>query len=39
MTPGRLVETLKLVREADVPAHVWNELKAAELIPCEFPTT
>jgi aryl-alcohol dehydrogenase-like predicted oxidoreductase len=39
MTPARLVETMKLVREADVPAPVWNELKAAELIPKEFPTS
>lgn len=39
MTPGRLVETLRLVREAEVPAPVWAELKAAELIPREFPTS
>lgn len=39
MTPSRLVETMRLVREAEVPAHVWSELKAAELIPREFPTT
>ena len=39
MTPGRLVETVKLAREADVPAPVWRELKAAELIPREFPTS
>jgi hypothetical protein len=39
MTPGRLVETVKLIREAQVPATVWSELKAAELIPREFPTT
>ncbi|MBM3760577.1 MAG: hypothetical protein FJW36_10065 [Acidobacteria bacterium] len=39
MTPSRLVETMKLVREAQVPAPVWAELKAAELIPREFPTT
>ena len=39
MTPGRLVETMRLVREADVPAPVWSELKAAELIPSDFPTT
>jgi len=38
MTPGRLVETMRLVREAEVPATVWGELKAAELIPKEFPT-
>jgi hypothetical protein len=38
MTPGRLVETLRLVREAEVPAPVWSELKAAGLIPREFPT-
>ncbi|WP_031496473.1 aldo/keto reductase [Bryobacter aggregatus] len=39
MTPSRLVETVKLVREAEVPAPVWAELKAAELIPKEFPTS
>jgi len=39
MTPGRLVETMRLVREAEVPAPVWSELKAAELIPRDFPTT
>lgn len=39
MTPSRLVETVKLVREAEVPAPVWRELKAAELIPRDFPTT
>lgn len=38
MTPGRLVETVQLVREAEVPAPVWAELKAAGLIPKEFPT-
>ena len=38
MTPSRLVETVKLVREAEVPAPVWAELKAAELIPRDFPT-
>lgn len=38
MTPSRLVETMQLVREAHVPAPVWAELKAAELIPKEFPT-
>jgi hypothetical protein len=38
MTPGRLVETMRLIREADVPAPVWRELKAAELIPRDFPT-
>lgn len=38
MTPGRLVETMRLVREAEVPAPVWAELKAAGLIPREFPT-
>jgi hypothetical protein len=37
MTPGRLVETVRLVREAEVPAPVWAELKAMELIPREFP--
>jgi aryl-alcohol dehydrogenase-like predicted oxidoreductase len=39
MTPSRLAETVKLVREAEVPAPVWRELKEAELIPREFPTT
>ena len=39
MTPGRLVETMRLVREAEVPAPVWSELKAAELIPRDFPTS
>jgi aryl-alcohol dehydrogenase-like predicted oxidoreductase len=39
MTPSRLVETMKLVREAEVPAPVWSELKAAGLIPKEFPTS
>jgi aryl-alcohol dehydrogenase-like predicted oxidoreductase len=39
MTPSRLGETMRLVREADVPATVWNELKAAGLIPQEFPTS
>lgn len=39
MTPGRLVETVKLIREAEVPAPVWAELKAMELIPREFPTS
>ncbi len=39
MTPSRLVETVKLVREAQVPAPVWAELKAADLIPNDFPTT
>lgn len=39
MTPSRLVETMRLVREAEVPATVWAELKSAELIPREFPTT
>ncbi len=38
MTPSRLVETMRLVREAEVPAPVWGELKAAGLIPREFPT-
>lgn len=38
MTPSRLVETMRLVREAEVPAPVWAELKAAGLIPKEFPT-
>ena len=37
MTPSRLVETVHLVRAAEVPAPVWRELKAAELIPAEFP--
>ena len=39
MTPSRLVETMRLVREAEVPATVWAELKSAELIPREFPTS
>ena len=39
MTPSRLVETVHLVREAVVPAPVWRELKAAELIPAGFPTS
>ncbi len=39
MTPSRLAETVKLVREAEVPAPVWAELKAAGLIPKEFPTS
>jgi len=39
MTPGRLVETVKLIREAQVPAPVWSELKAAGLIPREFPVS
>lgn len=39
MTPSRLGETVRLVREAQIPATVWSELKAAELIPREFPTT
>ncbi len=39
MTPSRLVETVKLVREAEAPAPVWRELKAAGLIPSEFPTS
>ncbi len=38
-TPARLAETMALVREAHVPATVWSELKAAELIPRDFPTT
>ena len=37
--PSRLVETLRLVREAEVPAPVWSELKAAELIPRDFPVS
>lgn len=39
MTPARVVETMRLVREAEVPAPVWRELKAAELIPREFPVS
>ena len=39
MHPRRLHETVKLIREAQVPAPVWRELKAAELIPSEFPTS
>lgn len=38
MTPSRLAETVTLVREAQVPAPVWSELKATGLIPKEFPT-
>lgn len=38
-TPSRLAETMQLVREAHVPATVWAELKAADLIPREFPTS
>lgn len=38
MTPSRLVETVRLVREAEVPAPVWAEMKATGLIPKEFPT-
>ncbi len=37
--PNRLAETMRLVREAEVPAPVWNELKAAALIPRDFPTS
>lgn len=37
--PDRLVETMRLIREAEVPAPVWTELKAAELIPRDFPTS
>lgn len=39
LTPSRLVETVKLVREAQVPAPVWSELKETGLIPRDFPTT
>jgi aryl-alcohol dehydrogenase-like predicted oxidoreductase len=39
MTPTRLVETVKLVREAEVPAPVWRELKTAGLVPVDFPTS
>jgi hypothetical protein len=39
VNPNRLAETLRLIREAEVPAPVWTELKAAELIPREFPTS
>jgi aryl-alcohol dehydrogenase-like predicted oxidoreductase len=39
MTPARVAETMRLVRQAEVPAPVWRELKAAELIPREFPTS
>jgi hypothetical protein len=39
MTPARLVETVRLVREAEVPAPVWRELKATGLIPNEFPVS
>jgi hypothetical protein len=38
-TPARLVETMRLIREAQVPAPVWSELKATGLIPKEFPTS
>ena len=38
-TPSRLVETVALVREAHVPEPVWAELKAADFIPREFPTS
>jgi hypothetical protein len=38
-TPSRLMETVKLVREAEVPAPVWRELKEAGLIPREFPAS
>ena len=38
-TPARLAETMSLVRDAYVPATVWSELKAADLIPRDFPTT
>ncbi len=39
VNPSRLGETLRLVREATIPAPVWSELKAAQLIPREFPTS
>lgn len=39
MTPSRLVETMRLVREAQIPAPVWAELKSEGLIPREFPTS
>lgn len=39
MKPHRLHETVKLIREAQVPAPVWRELKEAELIPRDFPTS
>jgi hypothetical protein len=39
IVPSRLVETMRLVREAEIPAPVWSELKAAELIPRDFPTS
>ena len=39
MTPSRLGETVKLIREVQVPAPVWRELKAAGLIPHHFPTS
>ncbi|MDX2267741.1 MAG: aldo/keto reductase [Bryobacter sp.] len=38
LTPSRLVETVRLVREVEIPAPVWAELKAMELIPWDFPT-
>jgi hypothetical protein len=34
-----LVETLRLVREVEIPGPVWSELKAAALIPRDFPTS
>ncbi len=37
MIPSQLAETVRLVREAEVPAPVWRELKEAGLIPREFP--
>jgi len=36
---ARRRETVKLIREAEVPAPVWAELKAMELIPREFPVS
>jgi hypothetical protein len=38
MTPSRVADTVRLVREADIPAPVWRDLKSAGLIPAEFPT-
>lgn len=37
LTPDRLDETRRLVREAEIPPAMWRELKDMELIPEEFP--
>jgi hypothetical protein len=39
MTASRVADTVRLVREADIPATVWRDLKSAGLIPAEFPTS